>query len=89
MIGPKVIRRVYQVEHAKADKNGVLEKTLVADLTVLGFDFMEKIEGIASVDEHTFAVVTDNDFGIEGYPDKNGMVSAKNDPFTYLAIVTY
>ena len=41
-------------------------KTLVVDLAEAGYDFAEKPEGLALIDENTLAVLNDNDFGLEG-----------------------
>jgi hypothetical protein len=63
--GPKGFHRVYEVDLANGPGRPV-RKRLVADLTALGFDFAEKIEGLALVDERTIAVVNDNDFEVAG-----------------------
>ena len=41
-------------------------KTLVVDLAESGYDFADKPEGLALIDENTLAVLNDNDFGLEG-----------------------
>ncbi|MBD2315171.1 choice-of-anchor I family protein [Desertifilum sp. FACHB-1129] len=38
-------------------------KEIYADLTALGYDFTDKPEGLALIDEGTIAVLNDNDFG--------------------------
>ena len=41
-------------------------KTLVIDLAESGYDFADKPEGLALIDDNTLAVLNDNDFGLEG-----------------------
>lgn len=48
-------------------------KEMVLDVVAKGFDYAEKLEGVALVDEHTLAFVNDNDFGLSGgYDPKTG-----------------
>lgn len=82
------VRNIYKVNLSKANSKGQLTKDLVVDLNSLGFDYVEKIEGIAVIDSHTIAVVTDNDFGLGGQVDLlTGKVPMKQDTKSYLAIV--
>ena len=41
-------------------------KTLIIDLAEAGYDFSDKPEGLALIDENTLAVLNDNDFGLAG-----------------------
>jgi hypothetical protein len=41
-------------------------KTLVVDLGAIGYDLVDKPEGLALIDENTLAVINDNDFGVGG-----------------------
>jgi hypothetical protein len=59
-------------------------KTAVVNVADLGYR-LEKLEGLAIVDESTIAVVDDNDFGLAGY-DANGRVQTNGVP-TRLTIV--
>ncbi|MFN7453964.1 MAG: esterase-like activity of phytase family protein [Pseudobdellovibrionaceae bacterium] len=45
-------------------KGDQLTKVGIADLSALGFDDAEKIEGLAAIDESTLAVINDDDFGL-------------------------
>lgn len=51
-------------------KLGLKNKTIVVEdvfsLSANGFDFAEKVEGLTFLSEKEFAVVNDNDFGVEG-----------------------
>jgi hypothetical protein len=42
-----------------------VKKELTLDLVKRGFHFVEKLEGLTLIDDHTFATINDNDFGIE------------------------
>jgi len=42
-----------------------VQKTESVDLTLTGYDFAEKIEGLAWVDDKHLAVINDNDFGLD------------------------
>lgn len=57
--GPGSFHRIFEL-----DLNGVPRKRLVADLVDLGYDFAEKVEGLAVVDRSTLAVLNDDDFGV-------------------------
>lgn len=46
-----------------------IKKTLVVDLVKNGFDFAEKMEGLAVIDANTLIVAVDNDFGLDGQTD--------------------
>ncbi|MCE3011288.1 MAG: esterase-like activity of phytase family protein [Proteobacteria bacterium] len=45
-------------------KGDQLTKVGIADLSGLGFDNAEKLEGLAAIDENTLAVINDDDFGL-------------------------
>lgn len=74
------IRKIYQVDLALADRDGVLSKKEILDLNRLGLDFVEKIEGITIIDKNTIAFVIDNDFGLNSTPDKK-------DSSSYIVII--
>lgn len=81
-------RKIYKIDLSKKDKKNILTKELIIDLNEVGFDYVEKIEGIAVVDANTIALITDNDFGIDGNIDlKSGRVAFKEDTKTYLGLV--
>ena len=67
--GPQGQHRVYRVSPKRLLPNGHLQKTLVVDLVKAGFGDFDKVEGLAVVDDHTIAVVNDNDFGLNGEVD--------------------
>lgn len=59
--GDKAIHKIYKIS---LDKGSIAEKEFVIDLTALGLNQVEKIEGLARVDSRTLALVTDNDFSV-------------------------
>ncbi len=56
---------------AELEKAGIVSasKELALDVVAKGFDYAEKLEGVALVDDHTLAVVNDNDFNLSGSYD--------------------
>ena len=43
-----------------------ISKVLHVDLNAAGYNTVQKVEGLAVIDEHTLAVINDNDFGVAG-----------------------
>lgn len=81
------VRRIYKVDLSKANPAGQLQKELIVDLNSLGFDFVEKIEGLAYIDSKTLAIITDNDFALQGEIDlKTGQFKFREQA-SYLAII--
>ena len=65
-------------------------KTLVINLAAAGYNFADKPEGLALLNEDTFAVLNDNDFGLVGSFDlATGLLDDNPSPQTpVLGIVT-
>ena len=56
-------------------------KTLVVDLGAIGYDMVDKPEGLALIDENTLAVINDNDFGTGGVFDPaTGLIEENPNP---------
>ncbi len=56
-------------------------KTLVVDLGAIGYDTVDKPEGLALIDENTLAVINDNDFGTGGVFDPaTGLIEENPNP---------
>jgi hypothetical protein len=56
-------------------------KRLVVDLGVIGYDRVDKPEGLALIDADTLAVINDNDFGVGGALDlATGRIEEDPDP---------
>ena len=52
-----------------------VKKELALNLTQKGFHYVEKLEGLTLIDEHTFATINDNDFGVENSEISNQIKS--------------
>jgi hypothetical protein len=65
-VGGGVLKSIDQMTTAELAAQGIkpIAKTLHADLNVVGYNAVEKIEGLARVDANTIAVINDNDFGV-------------------------
>ena len=61
-------RTIDQMTAAELDAAGIkrVAKTLHVDLTAVGYNAVEKVEGLTLVDADTLAVVNDNDFQVAG-----------------------
>lgn len=83
----KGIRNIYRIDLTQADKEFKLSKHLVLNLNEVGFDYVEKIEGISLINRKTIALITDNDFSLNGEVNlKIGQIDIQNKP-SYLAII--
>jgi hypothetical protein len=56
-------------------------KTLAVDLGAIGYDLVDKPEGLALIDENTLAVINDNDFGAGGgFDPATGLIEENPNP---------
>lgn len=85
--GPTSFHRVYSISLSEARPGAILTKTLLVDLVKAGFDFAEKVEGIAMVDDTHLAVVNDNDFGLAGGIDSQARALMDPTRTSRLAII--
>lgn len=78
-------RTLEQLDERDLDRAGVrpVAKSALLNLADLGWR-LEKLEGLAIVDDATLAVVDDNDFGIAGF--QGGRAAAHNVP-TRLSVI--
>ncbi|XQQ06391.1 MAG: choice-of-anchor I family protein [Leptolyngbya sp. IPPAS B-1204] len=65
----KTIEQLSVAELAALGLNPV-EKRLVTNAAAIGYTGVEKLEGLALVDQNTIAIINDNDFGIGGAETK-------------------
>jgi hypothetical protein len=63
LYGGKTIDQLSPAELATAGIRPIA-KVLHTDLAAAGYDQVEKVEGLTLIDEHTLAVINDNDFGV-------------------------
>ena len=54
---------------ALKEANQLVALKTISSLSEIGYDFAEKVEGLAMISESEFAIVNDNDFGVFGPPD--------------------
>lgn len=67
-LGGGVVKTVDQMTVTELASIGLVpvQKNLYVDLAAAGYNAVEKVEGLALVDENTIAVINDNDFGVAG-----------------------
>ncbi|MEN0058178.1 MAG: esterase-like activity of phytase family protein, partial [Bdellovibrio sp.] len=77
-VGSESLRKIYKITLQKPSQN--VKKVLYADLSQTSLKDFEKVEGLTVVKEGLLAIVTDNDFGINGVPDKKtGLIPLKKE----------
>ena len=82
-VGPAGGKTVDQMTAGELAAAGVtpIGKQLHVDLARAGYDEVEKVEGLAVIDERTIAVINDNDFGVAGItPNGDGTFTPDPDP---------
>lgn len=67
-VGPESFHKVFEVDVRNSEK--LLRKTLLIDLVKIGYDFADKVEGLAITESDTLFFVNDNDFGLAGPIDE-------------------
>ncbi len=85
ILGKDGYRKIYFVPDPSQE--GPLKKRLIADLTKIGIDDVEKIEGMTVVEGRYLILLNDNDFALRGRPDylKTGLVPTKDEgSFVYV-----
>ena len=75
---------------AELEKAGIVSaaKELALDIVAKGFDYADKLEGVAMVDDRTLAFINDNDFNLSGsYDPKTGkLVPQTKEKGSYFGI---
>lgn len=61
-IGKNSFHKVYRFQ---LGSESLIKKELKVDLVKVGFDFADKVEGVAVLENGSIVIVNDNDFGIE------------------------
>lgn len=62
-VGPESFHKVFEVEMTNEK---LLQKRLLIDLVKIGYDFADKVEGLALTEGGMLFFVNDNDFGLAG-----------------------
>ncbi|MBW4468433.1 MAG: choice-of-anchor I family protein [Pegethrix bostrychoides GSE-TBD4-15B] len=85
----KTIEQLSVAELAAAQIEPV-SKRLVTNAAAIGYTGVEKLEGLAVVDEHTIALINDNDFGIAGSTiNSDGTLSSIEDTPVKLGLINF
>lgn len=77
-IGPASYHKIFRFRLNELDEEGKLKKKLILDLVKLKYDFADKVEGLAILDDGSIAVLNDNDFGLTGEWNKAKGEATKN-----------
>lgn len=75
LVGEKSFHKVFFVEPSKPFSGKLLPKKLVIDLVDAGYDFADKVEGLAITPKRELFFINDVDFGLAGPIDR-----ARNKP---------
>lgn len=86
-VGDNSQKYIYKITLGESDQ--VVTKTLIADLKTTPFNNMEKIEGLALVDNRRLAIVYDNDFQINGQTNLTTGLTPLNDSTNQLMLLEF
>lgn len=84
--GKDAQKKIFKISLAGAQKP--VSKVLLLDLSDSEAAKFEKIEGLAQIDTKNLALITDNDFGISGKPDKKSGKILTNNEKSQLILIT-
>lgn len=85
--GEQSQKYIYRMTLGESDQ--LVTKTLVADLKNTPFNNVEKIEGLALVDNHRLALVYDNDFQVNGKTNHATGLTPLNESVNQLLILEF
>ncbi len=86
--GPKSIHKIFRFQLEDLDTHGFLKTELVRDLVKEGYDFADKVEGLAVLSNGNIVIVNDNDFGLTGQWDpQSGKAAIDKSKITILGIL--
>lgn len=85
--GEKSQKFIYRISLGESDQ--LVTKTLVADLKETPFNQLEKIEGLALIDDYRIALVNDNDFQINGKTNHATGLTPLNESLNQLLILEF
>jgi len=78
---------IYRITLGESDQ--LVKKTLVADLKNTPFNNVEKVEGLAIIDNKRLAIVYDNDFQINGKTNQATGLTPLNESTNQLLILEF
>lgn len=64
--GPESFHRVFGVDISNLNHGAIVPKKPIIDLVKIGYDFADKVEGLAVTEAGELFFVNDNDFGLTG-----------------------
>lgn len=86
-VGEHAQKLIYRITIGESDQ--LVKKTLIADLKDTPFSNLEKIEGLALIDDHRLALVYDNDFQMNGKTNHATGLTPMNDSINQLLILEF
>lgn len=85
--GPMSQKYIYKITLGPSDE--LVQKKLVADLAQTPFNDVEKIEGMAMVDEFRLALIYDNDFQLSGKTNYKTGITPINNKLNQLLLLYF
>ena len=85
--GDQSQKYIYRITLGESDRP--VKKTLVADLKNTPFNNVEKVEGLAMIDNNRLAIVYDNDFQINGKTNQATGLTPLNESTNQLLILEF
>jgi hypothetical protein len=85
--GPQSQKYIYRITLGESDQ--LVKKTLIADLKTTPFNDVEKVEGLALIDNHRLGIVYDNDFQINGKTNQATGLTPLNDSQNQLMVLEF
>jgi hypothetical protein len=86
-VGENSQKYIYKITVGESDQ--VVTKELVADLKSTPFNDVEKIEGLAIVDNRRLALVYDNDFQVNGKTNSTTGLTPLNESINQLMLIEF
>lgn len=86
-VGEQSQKYIYRITLGESDQ--LVKKTLIADLKNTPFNDVEKVEGLAMVDNKRLAIVYDNDFQINGKTNQATGLTPLNESVNQLLILEF
>lgn len=86
-VGEHSQKYIYRITLGESDQ--LVKKTLIADLKNTPFNNVEKVEGLALIDNKRLAIIYDNDFQVNGKTNQATGLTPLNDSVNQLLILEF
>ncbi len=86
-VGDQSQKYIYKITLGESDQ--MVKKTMIADLKSTSFNNVEKVEGLALIDNKRLALVYDNDFQIAGKSNYTTGLTPLNDSTNQLLVLEF